>query len=257
MPDLLAHLRTGAGRLGAATLDALLPPQCLTCDAPVDHVGGLCPGCFDATSFITEPCCARCGLPFAHRAGGRVCRACALAPPPWGRARAALQYDAQAKRLILPLKYADRIELAKSIAAMMARAGAALLCDADVLVPVPLHRRRLIARRYNQAALLAHALGRLANRAVVPDALLRLRATAPLGELGASLRMDVVDGAFAVPPKRLPRIAGQRVLLVDDVLTSGATCRACTEALFDAGATTVDVLVAARVGTGWREQPAA
>ena len=251
MPDLLpATLR----RLGGIALDVLLPPQCLSCDTPVKTQGGLCPACFESTSFITEPCCDACGVPFPHGQGsgaGRTCAACALAPPPWGRARAAIRYDAQAKRLILPLKYSDRIELAAPLAALMARAGEALLREADVLVPVPLHRSRLFARRYNQAALLAQALGRLTGMAVAPDAIRRLHATASLGELGAASRKEVVESAFAVPPDRLPLVAKRRVLLIDDVLTSGATCGACTEALFDAGAREVNVLVVARVGLAW------
>jgi ComF family protein len=129
----------------------------------------------------------------------------------------------------------------------MARAGAALLRDSDLLVPVPLHRRRLIQRRYNQAGLLARAVGRLAHKPALPDALRRTRVTRSLGELSAEERARVVDNAFEVRPNRAARVAGQRVLLIDDVLTSGATCGACTRALLAAGATAVDVLVAARV----------
>jgi ComF family protein len=158
-----------------------------------------------------------------------------------------LRYDAQSRRIVLPLKYSDRTELAAALAPLMARAGAALLREADLLVPVPLHRRRLIARRYNQAALLAHAIARLTAKPVVPDALRRIRVTAPLGDLSAEERAEAVDGAFAVRPGRAPRLVGQRLLLIDDVLTSGATCAACTRVLLEAGAASVDVLVAARV----------
>ena len=129
----------------------------------------------------------------------------------------------------------------------MARAGAALLHEAEVSVPVPLHRSRLIARRYNQAALLARALARLSGVPAVPDALQRTRATGSLGELGAAARAETVKDVFALRPGRLARIAGRRVLLVDDVMTSGATCAACTRVLLAGGAAGVDVLVAARV----------
>ena len=243
----------GRGALAALPrrlLDLLLPPRCLSCDASVAEPGTLCPECFRRTGFITEPCCRRCGVPFAHAGEGGaelVCLACLDHPPPWQRARAPLLYDEQARRLIFPLKYHDRTEYAPALAAMMARAGAAPLADAAVIVPVPLHRRRLLARRYNQAALLAFALGRIARKPVAPDALLRTRATLPLAELSAEKRAAAVAGAFAVRGKRRDAIAGRRVLLVDDVLTSGATASACTYALLEGGAGAVDVLVAARV----------
>jgi predicted amidophosphoribosyltransferase len=238
------------GAAGRAVLDLLLPPLCLTCDRPVDGVGRFCPDCFRRTAFVTEPLCVACGEPFrAAREGGAapVCAACSLRPPPWQRARGALRYDGQTQRIVLALKYADRTELAAPLAALMARAGAALLAAAELIAPVPLHRRRLFARRYNQAALLALALGRIGGRPVVPDLLARPRHTRPLGHLGAAARAVAMEGAVVVRPHRAARVAGRRVLLVDDVMTSGSTARACTEALLGAGAAAVDVLVAARV----------
>jgi ComF family protein len=239
-----------AWRAGRALLDLLLPPQCPVCDATVEAPGLLCADCFRQTGFITEPFCMRCGVPFAHAALGgaeHLCPGCRTAPPLFRRARAALRYDAQGRRLILPFKHADRIELAAVLAPQMARAGAALLCEADQLVPVPLHRARLFARRYNQAALLAQAVGRIAERPCLPDALLRIRATASLGENSAAERAAEVAGSFAVRPSRAARLIGKRVLLVDDVMTSGATANACAEVLLAAGVASVDVLAAARV----------
>ncbi len=233
-----------------ALLDLLLPPTCLTCDQQVDAPGRFCVTCFGLTSFITDPCCHACGLPFEVAGQGgreRICHTCRANPPPWERARAALRYDKQARRLLLPLKYHDRVELAASLGAMMARAGAVLLAEADVVVPVPLHRQRLRARRYNQAALLARQVARGAKRPLIVDALRRIRATPSLAFLSAERRQAAVDGAFWVPDTRVADIEGRRVLLVDDVLTSGATCAGCAEALLDAGAAAVDVLVAARV----------
>lgn len=235
---------------GRAALDLLLPPQCLTCDAPVERQGQFCASCFRLTCFITEPFCACCGVPFgsvAQAGPDGKCPACRDRSPAFGRARAALRYDAQARRIILPFKHGDQVEAAGALAAYMARAGAALLRDTDLLVPVPLHRSRLRARRYNQAALLARALGRLAGKPALLDGLTRLRATDSLGEKSAVARAAEVEGAFAVRPGRMPAIAGRRALLIDDVMTSGATADACARALLAAGAVAVDVLVAARV----------
>ncbi len=235
---------------GRGLLDTLLPPSCLVCDGWVDQQGRLCAACFRRTGFVTAPHCVCCGVPFAHggqaEAGG-CCRSCALHPPVFERARAALRYDAQARRIVMPLKYAGRTEIAAALAPLMARAGVELLREADVLVPVPLHRRRLVARRYNQSALLAQAIGRLSGRPTVLDGLRRLRATASLGEKSAAERAAEVADAFAVADRRAPRLAGRRVLLIDDVMTSGATANACAAALLRGGARAVDVLAAARV----------
>lgn len=168
-------------------------------------------------------------------------------PPVFHRARAALRYDAQARRLILPFKHGDRTEIATALAPHMTRAGAVLLQETDLLVPVPLHRSRLFHRRYNQAALLAQAVGRIADRPCLLDALQRQRATASLGDKSAAERAAEVADAIAVRPSRVRDLTGKRVLLIDDVMTSGATANACAGALLSAGARLVDVLVAARV----------
>lgn len=197
--------------------------------------------------------CARCGVPLPHEGAGsmgregELCPACTARPPAFAYARAALRYDEAARRLLLPFKYADRTELAAPLARHMARAGAPLLAAADLLAPVPLHWRRLLGRRYNQAALLAGCLARRSGTPVVPDLLRRTRATPPLGERGAAERRLVLAGAFAVTPRHRARVQGRRVLLVDDVMTSGATAEACALVLLAAGAAAVDVLAAARV----------
>jgi ComF family protein len=237
-------------RLPRALLDLLLPPQCLTCDAPVGDPGLLCARCFRETGFVSAPMCACCGVPFGHAGQGgleQLCPTCRAGQPAYETARAALRYDTQARRIVLPFKHADRIEMAHGLVALMARAGAALLSRAEILVPVPLHRRRLFSRRYNQAALLARGLARTAHRPAVLDALARHRATAPLGERSAAERAAAVDGVFTVRPARLAALAGRRVLLIDDVMTSGATANECARVLRAAGAVAVDVLVAARV----------
>jgi ComF family protein len=237
-------------RLGLGVLDAVMPPHCLTCEEAVEVQGTLCAGCFRFLHRITAPLCLRCGVPFLHAGqAGRdgLCPGCLERPPVFDTARAALRYDAASQKLILPFKHADRPELAGPLAAQMARAGAALLARCDLIAPVPLHWRRLFARRYNQAALLARHLARQARRPCIPDLLSRRRPTPPLGDLGAAARAALLDDAFAVRPRAILRLRGRRVLLVDDVMTSGATAEACARALLAAGAAAVDVLAAARV----------
>lgn len=246
----LEAIGRGVRRLAGHCVDSLLPPQCPLCRNFVDGPHKLCALCFSQMNFITAPYCIRCGLAFATmgEAGPQgECLGCLRRPPSFRCARAALRYDAAAQPLILPFKHADRTELAPVLAAMMARAGARLLAETDVLVPVPLHRRRLIARRYNQSALLAAYLAQLASRPWLPDALMRSRATTPLGDLSAAARREVVAGAIEIRPSRRAAIEGKRLLLIDDVMTSGATASACAEAALQAGAAAVDVLVGARV----------
>ena len=233
---------------GRRVVDLLLPPRCLACGEIVSADGALCPTCWSKVAFIAAPCCRRCGVPFSFDPGaGAECGECVRRPPPFERARAALRYDDASRPLILGFKHADRTHAAPAFAAWMARAAGPLLAEADVIVPVPLHWTRLVRRRYNQAALLALALGRIGARPVVPDALVRRRRTPSQGRLRRLGRFRNVAGAFAVDPRRADRIAGRRVLLVDDVLTTGATVEACIRALRGAGATAVDVLTLARV----------
>lgn len=240
-------------RLARSLLDVLLPPQCLSCDQPVLEQGQLCATCFAGLTFVSHPFCPRCAVPAAHAGtlmGGSprgLCAACSADPPPFQAARAALQYDDASRHLILQLKHADRVDLAKPLARLMHRAGADILAEADLLVPVPLHPKRLRARRYNQAALLARALSRLSGVPSCLDALVRVHATSPLAELSAEARAGMLAGAIAPRRGRAGRIAGQRVVLVDDVLTSGATAAACTRSLLAAGAAHVALLAAARV----------
>ena len=248
MAARLLTIRVGMAA-GRAMLDLLLPPYCPTCEAPVDEPGRLCVGCFAKATMIVQPCCVRCGVAFASAAAGGLsssCTACLEQPPAWRFARAAFAYDEFSRGLVLPLKYGDRTENAAVLARHMARAGRSLLETCDLLVPVPLHRRRLFTRRYNQAALLARAVGRLSARPVLVDALVRLRHTPTLVGQSPAERRKVVAGAIGPRPGRIAAVAGRRIVLVDDVLTTGATAGACAEVLLAAGAMTVDVLAAAR-----------
>ena len=242
------NVLTHAGR---RVLDAILPPRCLGCGTIVDAPGTLCMVCWNKTQFIAAPHCDRCGLPFelAEEAAGPVvtCASCIAEPPRFDRARAAMRYDDEARGLVLKFKHADATHAAPGYATWMSRAGAALIRDCDLIAPVPLHRWRLLWRRYNQSALLAHAIGRLAAKPVISDLLTRRRATPSQGRMGRGQRFQNVAGAFAVGPPHVQSISGRRVLLIDDVMTTGATVEECAKVLKRAGAAGVDVLTLARV----------
>jgi ComF family protein len=247
LSDLGAVIARPARRGLGGLLDLVLPPQCLACGALTGGEGALCASCWQGMSFISAPLCAACGYPFEVGAIGAagLCGACLARRPVY--ARAVLRYDDASRGLVIGFKHADRTHGAPAFATWMARAGAELVADAGVIPPVPLHRRRLWARRYNQAALLALALGRQAGKPCVADLLLRIRATPSQGRLGRLARARNVRGAFAVHPRRVAPLEGQRVLLVDDVMTTGATVEAAARALLAAGAAAVDVVTLARV----------
>ncbi len=238
----------GLRRGATVMLDLLLPPQCLNCRAAVDRQGELCADCWQAIRFLAEPCCARCGYPFDYDEGvDALCAACLGAPPDYDRARAVMAYDDASRHLLLSFKHGDRLEGAPSYGRWLERAGRPLLETADLIVPVPLHRWRLLKRRYNQAALLAQALARRTGLPAVNDLLRRKRATPSQGGLSAAGRRANVRGAFAVRPAYADRLAGRRVLLVDDVMTTGATVNAVATVLRRHGVLGVDVLTLARV----------
>ena len=237
-------------RVCSAALDLVLPHTCPSCEQLVAARGLFCAPCFGRVTLISRPLCRCCGVPFgSHGHAGRLglCDDCVADPPEFGRARAAFLYDEHSRGLVLSLKHADRTDLARTLAPFMARAGAELLADAELLVPVPLHRWRLIGRRYNQAALLAYELQRIGGLPMLADGLARLRATRSLGHMGRADRALELAGAFAAKLSRQAAIAGRRVLLIDDVMTTGATARGCAAALLAAGAGRVDVLAVARV----------
>jgi len=236
------------GRIATSALDLLLPPRCLACGGLVGQAHSLCADCWRAVSFIAPPLCACCGYPFAFdEGGGALCGVCMRDPPPWDRARAAFRYDDRSRALILAFKYRDRTDAAKAFGQWMARAGEELLAEADLLVPVPLHWTRLFSRRYNQAALLAQAVAKTSGVPVAPTALIRRRRTPPQTGLDRTGRRRNMRGAFAVPPRLARRVERRRIVLIDDVLTTGATAGGCVAALHDAGAASVDVLTLARV----------
>ncbi len=235
-------------RLAGAVLDVVLPPRCLGCGNLVGSGGILCSRCWEKITFLGNPQCDVCGLPFEFDPGpGALCGACIGKKPAYDHARAAMIYDDASRGLVLAFKHGDRIDAAPAFGVWLARAGAGLLDRADLVVPAPLHWTRLFARRYNQSALLSKAVAEIRGVTLVPDLLVRRRRTPSQGRLSPSARRRNVAGAFAVRPRYMAAIKDQRVLLIDDVLTTGATADACAKTLLAAGAAAVDVLTLSRV----------
>jgi ComF family protein len=246
-PPRLRHAAVAARGVLRAALDLALPPLCAACREPVEGKG-LCPACWSKLSFITRPYCERLGIPFVYDPGPGILSMEAIASPPaYHRARAAVRFDEISRALVHALKYGDRLDLAPMMGRWVANAGRELLTEADALVPVPLHWRRLWARRFNQSAMLAAAISKESGVPVATGALKRVRATAQQVGLSRTERAANIQGAFRVPEDGNAAVAGRRLVLVDDVLTSGATVEGCARALLRAGAANVDVLIFARV----------
>ena len=238
------HVLSRAARLA---LDIALPTLCVSCREPVDGEG-VCAACWAKLSFIEPPYCPRLGIPFVYDPGPDMLSMEAIASPPaYQRARAAVRYDDVARTLVHALKYQDRTDLAPAMGRWMARAGGELLTGADMLVPVPLHWRRAWRRRYNQSGALARIIERQSGVKVRGEVLRRVRATEQQIGLSRAQRATNVQGAFQVSADRQAEVQGRRIILIDDVLTSGATLDACARALLRAKAAQVDVLVFARV----------
>ena len=224
-------------------LDMLFPPQSLD-GGPRPLAGGFSADAWSKIRFLDGPVCDGCGQPFEFDPGAR-CAACLKKPRAFDAARAACLYDEASRGPILQLKHADRLDLAPMFARWLSRSARELIDQADAIAPVPLHPLRLLHRRYNQAAEIARPLAAMTGTPYLPDALVRRRATATQGGKSGSGRKRNVAGAFEVPDPR--RVAGLRILLIDDVLTTGATAEGCARALKAAGAARVDLAVVARV----------
>jgi ComF family protein len=247
LQNALAACRGGWSRSARLMLDIALPTLCVACREPVDGEG-VCSDCWAKLSFIAPPFCPRLGTPFVYDPGPEMLSMEAITnPPAYARARAAVRYDDVARTLVHALKYQDRTDLAPTMGRWMARAGRELLKTADVLIPVPLHWRRAWHRRYNQSGVLARTIERQSGVKMASETLRRIRPTEQQIGLSRPQRASNVQGAFRVARDREAWIAGRRVVLIDDVLTSGATVDACARALLRAKAASVDVLVFARV----------
>ena len=237
--------------LAGAALDTVYPPACPGCGVLLGGRAGLCPHCWGKLAFIERPYCEVLGTPFSHDLGPGILSADAIAsPPPFDRLRSAALYEDLARDLVHALKYRDRTDLAPMMAGWMLRAGDGAVQAADLIVPVPLHRFRLLWRKFNQAAELARAIGTLSGKPVLIDAVRRTKRTRRQIGLGQRAREDNVRGAFSVTPEGREALFGRRVVLIDDVYTTGATVAAVTRALKRAGSADVTVLTFARALAG-------
>ena len=230
----------------AKVVDILIPPICGICQCPVSKNATLCPECFSKLNFITKPYCHICGRPFEFDImGERVCAKCLMKRPLFLKARSAVQYDEASKKLLLPFKHADRLDLVPLLVKLMRPTANDLMPETDIILAVPLHWLRLLKRKYNQSDELAYRLAKIYHKTYVPNVLKRQRATPSQGHLTAQERNRNVRGAFKVTHPN--KIKGKRILLIDDVLTTGSTVNECTKVLLKAGAKSVDVLTIARV----------
>ncbi|WP_323761625.1 ComF family protein [Maricaulis sp.] len=251
MTDRMAGvLVSGLNRAGRRLADLAWPPVCPLAGDTVDRAGHLTPVAWSRLTFLDAPWCDTCGWPFPYPAGSggaslAVCANCVANPPRFDRARAPLAYDERISPLVVGFKHGSRREMISQFGRWMARAGADCLDGADAIIPVPLHWRRLIARRYNQSTLLARALSRCSGVDVWTDVLLRRRATPSQAGRTARLRRRNVAAAFTVPDRSA--VAGRHLVLVDDVITTGATVSACAYQLKRAGAASVRVVALCRV----------
>ena len=232
-----------------AALHLIYPPQCLSCDARVTTDFGLCGECWRATPFITGLVCHQCGTPLPGQDTGHLetCDDCLTIARPWSQGRAALLYKDNARHLVLALKHGDRLDLARPAATWLLKSVQPMLLPNMLVAPIPLHWLRLIKRRYNQSALLSGALAKLAHLDHCPDLLIRLRHTPSQEGRSRDARFANLANSLAIHPRRTNLAAGRHILLIDDVMTSGATFAAAAEACVAAGASGVSVLALARV----------
>ena len=244
-------LRNALARFARRLVEIVYPPQCVSCDAATADAHALCPACWTGIRLISAPYCARLGTPFAHDFGPGMLSPAAIADPPrFDSARAVAIHDGVAREMVSRFKYGERLDLVRIMARMMAASGSGMLAASDVIIPVPMHRLRLFRRRYNQAALLANEIARIAGKPVLLDSLLRVKRTPQQVGLNRSERRANLAGAFRMQEGGALAVEGRHVVLIDDVRTTGSTLNACAHILRKAGAARIDVLTFTLVPEG-------
>ncbi|MDI7864258.1 ComF family protein [Rhizobiaceae bacterium n13] len=227
--------------------NVIYPPVCSGCGVITGGHRGMCAACWSSIRFIERPYCEVLGLPFSHDLGQNILCAEAIAnPPPFDRLRSVAIHDGVVRNLVHALKYRDRTDLAIMMAEWILRASDGTVAASDAIIPVPLHRWRLVWRKFNQAAELARQLARISGKPLLASTLVRRKRTLQQVGLGAKARQDNVRGAFVVRDAHIGSVLGKRIVLVDDVYTTGATVSSAARALKKAGAVDVTVLTFAR-----------
>lgn len=228
-------------------LDILYPPLCIACRGNVHENGNICAKCWGDISFISDPQCNICGFPFDFEISkGTICPGCMQNEPSFSKSRSVFLYDEASRGMITSFKYNDIIENRAAYARWMARVGADMLNEADLIIPVPLHFSKLVLRKYNQAALLAHELAKIVHKQVLVSAITRKKYTKPQAGFSRKARFKNISGAFKVNPKYISILKDKKILLIDDVMTTGATAEECTKTLLKEKVARVEVLTLAK-----------
>lgn len=235
-------------KVAGLAVDFILPPLCPITGDFVDKVGMISPAYWGQLSFIHDPFCVRCGAPFSFDAGDAECGACLDHPPVYHRGRSALVYNDASREIILKFKHGDQMHAARAFVPWLLNAGHDLIAQADIIIPVPLHRMRLLKRRYNQADIMArHLMAHCADKTYLTNGLIRTRNTESQGHKKTKDRAQNIRRAFAINPDHSDKIKGKNILILDDVYTTGATVNECAKTVLDHGATQVDILTLAKV----------